>query len=477
MSRRHPIALVLALSTACARSHPTAPPMVAARPLVPASSAADEGEGLGDAELRARLGDGRFAIRPGDHAPVRGPTHALVRIVVFQDFVALGAAALAQAYAAAQQRWPDDVQLVLVHAPARKHAMARPIAELTIAAGAQGKFWEAHDLVLRSPPGDRQALVDIASQLELDVEEVRAALADGRHRGWVDTDVETAKVHGVPRGPAAFVNGVPAPADVAQLESLVERELELARVLIDAGVPRSRLQSRMAGLLPSPAAVPETDDAQADLAVNWAVPAADAPMLGPKNALVTIIVFSDFQCPFCARVQPALDELRKRHPDDVRLVFRHMPLAMHPLARSAAKAAIAADRQGKFWRMHDFLFNLEGAPDERTVRKAVKRLRLDKRRFARDLASPKTEATIAADEQIARDFGVDGTPSFFVNGRRLGGAQPVESFDALVLEELAKARTFAERDSGGAGTLYDRMIGTFAAPPEREVVFHPLDAP
>ncbi|HET6583211.1 MAG TPA: thioredoxin domain-containing protein, partial [Nannocystaceae bacterium] len=362
MFRRRSIALALALSPACARSHPTAPPTAphALAPVPPIT--VDEGEGLGDAELRARLGDGRFAIRPGDHAPVRGPTHALVRIVVFQDFSAAGAAALAQAYGAAQQRWPDDVQLVLVHAPASKHAMARSIAELTIAAGAQGKFWEAHDLVLRSPPADRQALADIAMQLDLDVEDVRTALAEGRHRGWVDTDVETARAHGIPRGPVAFVNGLPAPADVAQLESLVERELALTHALVDAGVPRSRLQSRMAGVLPAPPPMPDPDDPRVDLATNWAVPAADAPMLGPENALVTIIVFSDFQCPFCARVQPTLAELRKQHPDDLRIVFRHMPLTMHPHARAAAKAAIAADRQGKFWRMHDFLFGLKGAP-------------------------------------------------------------------------------------------------------------------
>ncbi|HET6586114.1 MAG TPA: DsbA family protein, partial [Nannocystaceae bacterium] len=111
------------------------------------------------------------------------------------------------------------------------------------------------------------------------------------------------------------------------------------------------------------------------------------------------------------------------------------------------------------------------------VRRAVKRLRLDKRRFARDVASPKTEAIIATDEQLARDFGVDGTPAFFVNGRHIAGAQPLESFQAVVLEELAKARAFAERDPGGAGTLYDRMIATFTPAPAREVVLPRLDTP
>jgi protein-disulfide isomerase len=451
---------------ACRPAHPTATtdaPATSA-PAAPAVDV-DDRASVDDATLRGWLGGGRFAIRPGDHAPVRGSTHALVRIVVFQDFTAPQAGALAQAYGAALARWPEAVQVVLVHAPARASAMALPVAELTIAAGAQGKFWQAHDQVLREPPADRQALVDAAVLVDLDVEEVRSALADGRHRAWIDADVETARAHGIARGPAAFVNGVPAPADPAALESLVERELELAERIVAAGVPRSRLQVHIAELLPAPPPAPELDG-PADLAVNWAVPAGDAPMLGPKNALVTIIVFADFECPFCARVQPVLSELRTRHPDDVRVVFRHFPLTSHRHARAAAKATVAADRQGKFWRMHDFLFDLKGAPDEQAVAKAVRRLRLDKRKFARDVASAQTESAIAQDERVAREFGVNGTPEFFVNGRRVSGAQPFEAFEALVVEELAKAREFAKTDAGGAGTVYDRMILGFAVPPQ-----------
>jgi protein-disulfide isomerase len=455
------------LFAGCARSHPTAPPATADRSALPRPLAhGDHGDAPDPATLREWLGSDRFAIRPGDHAPVRGPTDALVRIVVFQDFASGEAGALGRAYADVAQRWPDAVQLVLVHAPARRHEMARPIAELTIAAGAQGKFWEAHDLVLRTPPANRAALLAAAVELGLDVDAVEDALADGRHRAWIDADLETARAHGVTRGPAVFVNGVPAPRDAAELAGLVERELALASRIVDAGVPRARLHAEIAALLPAPSPAPRPDDRQPDAGVSWAVPAADAPVLGPKDALVTVIVFSEFQCPFCGRVQPVLAELRKLHPDDLRIVFRHMPLAFHGHARSAAKAAIAADRQGKFWRMHDFLFNLKGEPDERAVKLAVRRLRLDKRKFDRDRKSARTEAVIVEDQRLAQEFGVNGTPTFFINGRRLDGAQPIDSFEAIVGEELARARTFAASDEGGPGTLYDRMILDFATPPE-----------
>ncbi len=475
MSDRIAARLVVALASlvGCTRSHPTAEP-AAAGPLAPSDVAGDDEEGsLGDGALREALGAGRFAIRPGDHAPVRGSTHALVRIVVFQDFAAPEAPALAQAYGAALARWPDAVQLVLVHAPGRSRPMARPFAELAISAGSHGKFWEAHDLLLRAPPADRDGLLAAAASLQLDVEDVRAALADGRHRGWIDVDVDTARAHGVARGPAVFVNGLPAPRDPAELEGIVERELAIAQRIVDAGVPRSRLQSRMVAVLPSPPPAPEPDSVNAEL-VNWAVPAGDAPVLGPTNALVTVIVFADFQCPFCGRVQPVLAKLRADFPDDVRILFRHRPLPMHPLARSAAKAAIAADRQGKFWAMHDFLFGLKGAPDERVVKKAVKRLKLDKRRFDRDVRSAETELVLVQDERIGTQFAVQGTPMFFVNGRRLSGAQPFEVFQKLVLEELQKARVFAETDAGGEGTVYDRMILGFVAAPDIMATVGPM---
>jgi protein-disulfide isomerase len=174
MSDRFGARLVVALAVGvaslagCSRSHPTTPPPTTSGPRPIAHD--DAADTLDDGALRARLGPGRYAIRPGDHAPVRGATHALVRIVVFQDFAAPEARALAQVYGAALQRWPDAVQVVLVQAPAGTRPMARPLAELTISAGAQGKFWQAHDLVLREPPADRQTLVAAATSLGLDVE-------------------------------------------------------------------------------------------------------------------------------------------------------------------------------------------------------------------------------------------------------------------------------------------------------------------
>lgn len=457
--------LALAIPAGCARSHPTDAPIT---PTPIAIADDDDGDGVPEpdpATLRSWLGDGRYAIRPGDHAPVRGAARPLVRIVVFEDFTSPQSAALAQAYGGALARWPDDVQIVLVQAPSSTHAMARSIAAFTIVAGGEGKFWEAHDLVLRSPPTDREALFTAAGELRLDVAAVREALADDRHRAWIDADRDNARSHGVVRGSAAFVNGVPAPRDPAAFGELVERERALAMRMVDGGVGRGRLHVRMAELLPAPTAAPSADPRFGD-GVNWAVPAAGAPVLGPANALVTIVVFADFQCPFCARVQPTLAELRTRHPEDVRFVFRHMPLVMHRQARPAAKAAIAADRQGKFWAMHDALFAVGGRIDEKGVRKAAKMLRLDRRRFDRDRASAEVEAIVAEDERIAKAFGVRGTPAFFVNGRSLSGAQPLESFEAIVVEELAKAKAFAASDPGGAGTVYDRMLESFAVPPE-----------
>lgn len=170
---------------------------------------------------------------------------------------------------------------------------------------------------------------------------------------------------------------------------------------------------------------------------RYSVNVAGAPALGPEQAKVTVVEFADFQCPFCQRVGPTLRQLVKEYPKDVRVVFKHLPLAMHSKAPAAHAAAEAAHRQGKFWEMHDLIFS---KPDQMSAEQYVKyaeELGLDLDRFRKDVAAPDLKARIDADAEEARKLGVSGTPSFFLNGRYLSGAQPVEAFKEIVDAELA----------------------------------------
>ncbi len=186
----------------------------------------------------------------------------------------------------------------------------------------------------------------------------------------------------------------------------------------------------------------EDDDSVADVE-RVRVPVDGAPSRGPADALVTIVVFSDFQCPFCGRVVPTLEQLSATYGSDLRIVFRHNPLPFHPYARAAAEAAMEAYAEGgdaAFFRMHDLLFEHQDELDEGSLGAYAAELGLDPDRFARALAGHVHEAAIDADIALADRVGVRGTPTSFVNGRRLVGAQPLSEFQRAVDAELASAR-------------------------------------
>jgi protein-disulfide isomerase len=171
---------------------------------------------------------------------------------------------------------------------------------------------------------------------------------------------------------------------------------------------------------------------------RYSVDVGSAPIRGEKNAKLTIVEFSDFQCPFCNRVNPTLLQLLQAYPDKVRIAFKHMPLGMHVDAPAAHAAAEAAHRQGKFWEMHDKIFANQRELKPEKFREYAKEIGLDLVKFEQDLASPDVKKRIDADSQEAEKLGVSGTPAFFINGRYLSGAQPFESFKKMIDEELAK---------------------------------------
>jgi protein-disulfide isomerase len=166
------------------------------------------------------------------------------------------------------------------------------------------------------------------------------------------------------------------------------------------------------------------------------VPVGDAPVRGPAQAKVTIVSYSDFQCPFCARVLPTLKQIRDTYGDQVRIVYKHLPLRIHPEAPGAAAASIAAGKQGKFWEMHDKIFANQRELSDANYVAWARELGLDLARFDADRKSDATKQQIAKDEEEANRLGVSGTPAFFINGRFLSGAQPFEAFQRMIDEEL-----------------------------------------
>jgi len=207
-----------------------------------------------------------------------------------------------------------------------------------------------------------------------------------------------------------------------------------------------------------PPTAPTVMAGRPDPAATYKVEVGDAQAIGPKDALVTVVTWSDFQCPFCGRVTSTMEQVRKEYGKDVRYVFKHNPLAFHTNAKPAAIAAEAAGEQGKFWEMHDKLFENQRDLTEKNFVAWARELRLDVKRFQKDLNRSTIADRIDRQQRDGVAIGARGTPAFFVNGRFLSGAQPFEAFKKLIDEEMTKARAKV-----AAGTARDRVYAETVA--------------
>jgi protein-disulfide isomerase len=163
------------------------------------------------------------------------------------------------------------------------------------------------------------------------------------------------------------------------------------------------------------------------------------PSKGPANAPITILEISDFECPFCSRGWMTLDRILQEYPGKIRLTFRNFPLQFHQNARPAAEAALSAGDQGKFWEMYDKIFSTK-TMDRQSLLSHAKELKLDMKKFTKCLDEQCHREQIDRDIQESMKLRVNGTPCFFINGKRLVGAQPYEVFKQMIDEELAKAK-------------------------------------
>jgi predicted DsbA family dithiol-disulfide isomerase len=171
----------------------------------------------------------------------------------------------------------------------------------------------------------------------------------------------------------------------------------------------------------------------------WLAIADNSPVLGAKNGAVTIVEFADFQCPYCRSSQKVIKELLKAYPDDVRLIFKHLPLDTHSPAFTAARAAFCAGKEGRFWEYHDSIFALRklGTDD---LRKAAGELKLSLTEFDACLTSDASREAITQNRREAARWGITSTPTFMVNGKIIQGATDLDVFKNLIEQELTSAQ-------------------------------------
>jgi protein-disulfide isomerase len=412
---------------------------------------------------------------PVGNSPTQGPNTALVTIVEFSDFECPFCSRVEDTVRQVRERYGNKVRVVWKNAPLPFHQNAEPAAKASIAAHRQGKFWQMHRLMFQNQRELTQANFERwAQEIGCDMNRFRADMNSPQTAAEVQADKQLAERLNAQGTPNFFINGtnLVGAQPLERFTALIDQVLARAETI----TPRNRVYAQM---VDSPVAAPEEPQRpqqpqqprqELDPNTVYKVPVGTSPVLGRNDALVTVVVFSDFECPFCARVEPTLAQLRQRYGNDIRFVWKHMPLPFHQKAVPASEAtqeAFAQQGNNGFWRFHDALF-VENRGQDILDRPSLERIAqaqgLNMERFRAALDNHTHNAVIEADKTLGQQIAANGTPHFFINGRRLVGAQPLDRFTAAVDQALAEAR--AKVASGTArARVYEELTGNGATAP------------
>ena len=410
---------------------------------------------------------------PVEDSPSTGTADALVTIIAFSDFQCpFCNRAAGTVDEITKEYGQDEVRVVFKHLPLAFHQEADEAARASIAAQKQGKFWRMHDFLFEHQREFKNGDIDeymmtSAGFIGLDQTQFAKDYNDPATQKIIDRDTALAAEVGARGTPHFFVNGIrlSGAQPLHKFKELIDAELATTKALISKGeATRSNIYEKRAVANYRPPEPPKAYKAPTTTVSDVEVDPAKHPILGnSKKALVTIVIFSDFQCPFCKRAVPTLEEVEKTYGNDVRLVFRHLPLPFHKQAEPAARAAWAAQQQGKFWEMHDLLFESQSEfrspPDAEYWLSLANKIGLNVARFERDFDSPEAKKAVKEDAEYASKVGARGTPNFFINGIKVTGAQPFPKFKEEIDKQLEIARSLKRLDKKLSGEkLYQAMV-------------------
>ena len=471
--------LLVALLTGCAA--PPAPSVTAARGAgvappyeVPLAGEARGPEGAAQAGSLVAAAPGEGGPIPVTTAdPVRGSATALVTIVEFADFQCpfcqRAAATMSELM---RQYGPDQLRVVWKHYPLPFHAEARPAAEAGAALFERGGspwFWRYHDALFGTTRALSRELVDAAAETAGAAPgDVQRAIQRGGAASKVAADLALASSIGVSSAPAFYINGVlvggAQPIDV--FRAVIDAQLQRARAALAAGTPPLRLYAQLAAQgYAAPRREAPSGEPEEDLRV-YRVPVDASPMLGKPTAQVTIVEFADFQCPYCFRAEETLQQVRAKYGDKVRVVWKNEPLPFHKWAEPAAELALEARAQkgeAGFWAAHALLLAQRSTFRDGDLESIAKAVGLDVDATMLHVGKHRHQQAIDDDADLADDLDATGTPTFFVNGRKLVGAQPLDAFVSVIDEQLAATQALLGRGVPPA-KLYETLQKSAVGP-------------
>lgn len=409
-------------------------------------------------------------------APMKGAAEPLVTLVVFSDFQCPFCSRVVPPLERLLRTY-DDVAVAFRHTPLPFHKQAVPAAIVAEEARAQRGdegFWAMHDALFESQDDlSRERLLLIAREQGLEVAKVSAALEEARYGDRIRGDLELAMEVGVRGTPATFVNGrlLSGARPFDEFDALVREERALAEQAMADGTPRRFLyEAAMAVASDEPEPEPEHEvevRRVPDPDAIYRVPLGDGPVQGSPEALVTIVAFTDFECPFCARAKETVATLQERYGDTVRVAVRQNPLPFHREALPSAEAALEAFAQNGsdgFFAMHDKLFAEQHDLSDARREAFARELGLNVNKFRKAMEDGRHRARIDDDQALAQQLGARGTPAFFINGQLISGAQPEPIFVEVIERQKARAQALLEAGVS-RNTLYETLIEDGARAP------------
>ncbi len=422
------------------------------------------------AQLQPKQEDPRAVYKiPVGASPAVGAAQPLVTVVAFLDAQCHYCRKSIPVLDALLQRFKGRLRIVFKAFPLGHGEASNLAAEAGLEVYAQkgpAAYWAYIKKVFFAENLTKAAVLDAVAAVGADRAKAARVLEKGLRRKAVMQDQDLGHRFGVDGTPAFFVNGrkIPGYMEDAEFSKVVEMAEMEAKKLLASGVSKNGLYARLTEkgydkvrYLEGPSAQP----GELNPNVVFKVEVTDRmPQKGPSDALVTIVEFCDFQCPFCRRLAVTLDQLRKIYPKDLRIVFRHMPLPFHASAFIAAEASMIAFAQkgaSAFWAFHDSLFQNQDDLSLVTIERIAKEIGLDISRFRKALAAHTFEARIKKELAVGEHWKIQGTPQMFINGRAVAGAYPVDDLKKIIEKRIAEAKKLLA--SGvSRSKLYDTIV-------------------
>ncbi len=474
--------------------------------------------------------DSAAAVPVTSKDPMWGSRFAPVTIVVFSDYQCPHCKKIEETYASLKRKYGGEkLRIIWKNNPLAMHPGARPASEagaVVMSLAGNDVFWRYHELVFGNPKAiNTEQIVTWAVEAGVDKQKFLEAQATTVGVDKVKEDLEVGAKGGVRGTPAAFINGIFKSGNLPESEfvKIIDAELVATAELLKAGTPADKIYVKRslinkptkADVKPAPTATPDEkqgaatppsaptgapgdsdkgtaeDATEAALAkkekpadVIHKIPVEGSPARGPAEALVTIVELGDLSCPFTAAMEPVLLEAMKLYDGKLRLVWKHHPMRANPRSVPAQLLAIEAQSQKgsqEFWSVHEKLLASKSFDDAALLAIASER-RLDLERvkavltdgnpatpgFDPPLAATAASALIARDKLLASSFEVGGSPTFFINGKRVVGVQTIEKLKLIIDGELAKAEGMVAAGTPASG-VYAALMADAKQPEMFEV--------